>query len=197
MRMIIGLGNPGKEYADTRHNIGFMVLRELARRHNPPTAKSRFRAEVSEFFIDAEKVIMVAPQTFMNASGVAAQQAVNWYHIDVDDVLIVSDDLDLPFGQLRFRANGSAGGHNGIKSIIEQLGTSEIPRLKVGIGRGPGTATAHVLSRFSAEDAAELPDLVSRAADVVELWIRHGLLTAMNSANQRPAPESSPVEKKA
>ncbi|CAN5380992.1 hypothetical protein BH09CHL1_BH09CHL1_27460 [soil metagenome] len=140
---------------------------------------------------------MVAPQTFMNASGFAVQQAVNWYHIDVEDVLIVSDDLDLPFGQLRFRANGSAGGHNGIKSIIEQLGTSEIPRLKVGIGRGPGTATAHVLSRFSAEDAAELPDLVGRAADVVELWIRHGLLTAMNSANQRPAPEPPPVEKEA
>lgn len=197
MRMIIGLGNPGRDYAETRHNIGFMVLRELTRRYTPPTPKSRFRAEVSEFFLGTEKVVLVAPQTFMNASGVAVQQAINWYKMEIDDTLVVYDDLDLPFGQLRFRANGSAGGHNGIKSIIEQLGTSEFPRLKVGIGRGPGTAVAHVLSRFNPEETAELPGVISRATDVVELWVKHGLLTAMNSANQRPATEPEPQEREA
>ena len=197
MRMIIGLGNPGREYTETRHNIGFMVLRELAQRYNPPTPKSRFRAEISEFFLGTEKVVLVAPQTFMNASGVSVQQAINWYKLEIDDTLVVYDDLDMPFGQLRFRANGSAGGHNGIKSIIEQLGTSDFPRLKVGIGRGPGTAVAHVLSRFNPEETAALPEVISRAADAVELWIRHGLLTAMNAANQRPASEPQPEEREA
>lgn len=197
MRMIIGLGNPGREYADTRHNIGFMVLRELIRRHNPPTAKSRFRAEVSEFFIGTEKVVLVAPQTFMNGSGVAVQQAVNWFRADIDDLLVVYDDLDLPFGQLRFRGSGSAGGHNGIKSIIEQLGTNEFSRLKVGIGRGPGTATAHVLSRFNPQESAGLSTLIEQATDAVELWVRHGLLTAMNSVNQKPSTETQPAEREA
>jgi PTH1 family peptidyl-tRNA hydrolase len=197
MRMIIGLGNPGREYAETRHNIGFMVLRELARRYNPPAPKSRFRAEISEFFLGTEKVVLVAPQTFMNASGVSVQQAINWYKLGIDDALVVHDDLDLPFGQLRFRANGSAGGHNGIKSIIEQLGTSDFSRLKVGIGRGPGTAAAHVLSRFSPEETAALPDLITRATDAVELWIQHGLLTAMNATNQRAATEPEAQEREA
>jgi PTH1 family peptidyl-tRNA hydrolase len=197
MRMIIGLGNPGREYAETRHNIGFIVLRELARRYNPPAPKSRFRAEISEFFLGTEKVVLVAPQTFMNASGVSVQQAINWYKLEIDDALVVYDDLDLPFGQLRFRANGSAGGHNGIKSIIEQLGASDFPRLKVGIGRGPGTAVAHVLSRFNPEETASLPEVVGRATDAVELWIKHGLLTAMNAANQRAATEPEPQEREA
>lgn len=186
MHIVIGLGNPGREYADTRHNIGFMVLAELARRNSAKSERSRFRAELTEYFSNGEKVILAAPQTFMNLSGVAANQIVNWYRAPLDRVLIVHDEIDLPFGQLRMRQTGSAGGHNGLKSIIEELGTTEIPRLRVGVGRGPGTASAHVLSRFNPMELQAVPDLVTRAADAVEIWIRDGVVTAMNSVNQRP-----------
>ena len=190
MHIVTGLGNPGRDYENTRHNIGFMVLKELARRHNPPAGRSRFRAEIFEFFLGSEKVILVAPQTFMNLSGVAVQQVMNWYKADLDDLLVVYDDLDLPFGQLRVRASGSAGGHNGLKSIIQELGSQQVPRLRVGIGRGPGTAVAHVLSRFNPDDAKALPDVVARAADMVELWIRTDLTTTMNEANRKPEPDA-------
>ena len=194
MHIVTGLGNPGRDYENTRHNIGFMVLKELARRHNPPAGRSRFRAEIFEFFLGSEKVILVAPQTFMNLSGVAVQQVMNWYKADMDDLLVVYDDLDLPFGQLRVRASGSAGGHNGLKSIIQELGSQQVPRLRVGIGRGPGTAVAHVLSRFNPDDAKALPDVVARAADMVELWIRTDLTTTMNEANRKPEPDTVAAE---
>jgi len=186
MHIVIGLGNPGREYADTRHNIGFMVLAELARRNSAKSERSRFRAELTEYFANGGKVILAAPQTFMNLSGVAASQIVNWYRAPLDRVLIVHDEIDLPFGQLRMRQTGSAGGHNGLKSIIDELGTTDIPRLRVGVGRGPGTAVAHVLSRFNPMEQQAVPDLVARAADAVEIWIRDGVITAMNSVNQRP-----------
>ena len=194
MHIVTGLGNPGRDYENTRHNIGFMVLKELARRHNPPAGRSRFRAEIFEFFLGSEKVILVAPQTFMNLSGVAVQQVMNWYKADLDDLLVVYDDLDLPFGQLRVRASGSAGGHNGLKSIIQELGSQQVPRLRVGIGRGPGTAVAHVLSRFNPDDAKALPDVVARAADMVELWIRNDLTTTMNEANRKPEQDAVAAE---
>ena len=194
MHIVTGLGNPGRDYENTRHNIGFMVLKELARRHNPPAGRSRFRAEIFEFFLGSEKVVLVAPQTFMNLSGVAVQQVMNWYKADLDDLLVVYDDLDLPFGQLRVRASGSAGGHNGLKSIIQELGSQQVPRLRVGIGRGPGTAVAHVLSRFNPDDAKALPDVVARAADMVELWIRTDLTTTMNEANRKPEPDAVAAE---
>ena len=194
MHIVTGLGNPGRDYENTRHNIGFMVLKELARRHNPPAGRSRFRAEIFEFFLGSEKVVLVAPQTFMNLSGVAVQQVMNWYKADLDDLLVVYDDLDLPFGQLRVRASGSAGGHNGLKSIIQELGSQQVPRLRVGIGRGPGTAVAHVLSRFNPDDAKALPDVVARAADMVELWIRTDLTTTMNEANRKPEQDAVAAE---
>ena len=194
MHIVTGLGNPGRDYENTRHNIGFMVLKELARRHNPPAGRSRFRAEIFECFLGSEKVVLVAPQTFMNLSGVAVQQVMNWYKADLDDLLVVYDDLDLPFGQLRVRASGSAGGHNGLKSIIQELGSQQVPRLRVGIGRGPGTAVAHVLSRFNPDDAKALPDVVARAADMVELWIRTDLTTTMNEANRKPEPDAVAAE---
>jgi PTH1 family peptidyl-tRNA hydrolase len=192
MHIVTGLGNPGREYEGTRHNIGFMVLKELARRHNPPAGRTRFRAEIFEFFLGSEKVVLVAPMTYMNLSGVSVQQVMNWYKADLDDLLVVYDDLDLPLGQLRIRASGSPGGHNGLKSIVQELGTEAVPRLRVGIGRGPSTAVARVLSRFSAEDAKSLPDVIARAADMVELWIRTDLTIAMNEANRKPESEQVP-----
>lgn len=187
MRIVVGLGNPGREYAETRHNIGFMVLAELARRNSAKSERSRFRAELTEYFMNGEKVVLVAPQTYMNLSGVAVNQVVNWYRVPIEHLLVIYDEIDLPLGQLRIRETGSAGGHNGLKSIIQELGTTKITRLRVGIGRGPGTAVAHVLSRFNPMEQQAVPDLIARAADAVELWIRDGSIAAMNAVNQRPA----------
>ena len=187
MRIVVGLGNPGREYADTRHNIGFMVLAELARRNSAKAERSRFRAELTEYFMNGEKIILVAPQTYMNLSGVAVNQVVNWYRVPIEQMLVIYDEIDLPLGQLRMRETGSAGGHNGLKSIIQELGTNKITRLRVGIGRGPGTAVAHVLSRFNPMEQQAVPDLITRAADAVELWIKEGSIAAMNAVNQRSA----------
>jgi peptidyl-tRNA hydrolase, PTH1 family len=194
MRLVVGLGNPGREYAQTRHNVGFFVVDELARRHGASGWKKRFRSELTEIVVAGQKVILVKPQTYMNLSGHAAREAVNWYHLPLDDTLIVSDDLDLTFGTLRLRGQGSAGGHNGLASIIEQLGTTKVPRLKIGIGRGPSTATSHVLSRFSSEQERELKELVGRAADGVETWIRDGIVAAMNDVNRRADPLPPPPQ---
>ena len=185
MRLVIGLGNPGREYAQTRHNVGFFVVDELARRHGAQGWKKRFRSEIAEATIGGEKIALLKPQTYMNLSGHAAREAINWYHLPLEDVLVVSDDLDLPFGTVRLRAQGSAGGHNGLASILEQLGTVRLPRMKIGIGRGPSTATAHVLSRFTPEQEREMRALVERAADGVEIWVRDGIVTAMNEVNRR------------
>jgi peptidyl-tRNA hydrolase, PTH1 family len=191
MRMVVGLGNPGREYVGTRHNIGFLVVDELVRRHGPSNWKKRFRSEVAEVFIDGRKIVLIKPQTYMNLSGTAVRETLNWYHLDHDELLVVLDDLDTPFASLRLREKGSAGGHNGLSSIIQSLGSSEIPRLKIGIGRGPSTASAHVLSRFTPEQERDLPELIQRATDAVEIWIKDGIVPAMNQANQKvaaPAP---------
>jgi PTH1 family peptidyl-tRNA hydrolase len=193
VKIVVGLGNPGREYAGTRHNIGFMVVNNLARLAGGTTVKKRFRSEIVEGPLDGEKFVFVAPQTYMNLSGHAVREVVNWYHLPLDDLLVVADDLDLPFGTLRVRARGSAGGHNGLASIFEQLGTQEISRLKVGIGRGPGTAVSRVLSRFSPEEEKNLPDVIDRASEAVRLWAREGVIAAMNEVNRRPASEPSAV----
>jgi peptidyl-tRNA hydrolase, PTH1 family len=185
MKIVVGLGNPGREYATTRHNVGFMVVDRLARRIGAPGSKRRFRSELTEGFLDGEKIVLVQPQTYMNLSGHAVREVVNWYRARLEDVLVVSDDLDLPYGVMRMRARGSAGGHNGLASIFEQLGTETVPRLKIGIGRGPGQATSRVLSRFSAEEERALSELVDRAADAVERWARDGIVAAMNEVNRR------------
>ena len=183
MRIVVGLGNPGREYAVTRHNLGFMVVDELARRGGVAFRK-RFRSEIGEGRCRGGKLVLVKPQTYMNLSGHAAREVVNWYHAPREAVLIVLDDLDLPFGALRLRANGSHGGHNGLESILEQLGTREVPRLRIGIGRGH-TATAQVLSRFSADEERALPEVIGAAADAVTRWADDGLIAAMNEFNQR------------
>lgn len=183
MHVVVGLGNPGREYEATRHNVGFMVIDELARRLPVTGFRRRFRSELGEGHLGGEKVVFVKPQTYMNLSGGAVREVVNWYHSPKENVLIVLDDLDLPFGSLRLRGAGSAGGHNGLSSIIEQLGSNQIPRLKIGIGRGRLPATAHVLARFSPDEQRELPDIVGRAADAVEHWAQEGMIAAMNRFN--------------
>ena len=182
-RLVIGLGNPGPRYANTRHNAGFLVIDELARRLGAPESRKRFKGEVSEARRGNDRFILVQPQTFMNESGQTVRETVQWYKPDLSQVLIVVDDLDIPFGELRLRQRGSAGGHNGLKSIISTLGTQDFARFRVGIGRSKNATVAHVLSRFAPEEEAELPALISKAADVVELWADRGVIEAMNIAN--------------
>lgn len=190
-KVIIGLGNPGRKYAGTRHNFGFIVVEELARRTSAPTSRQRMKAEITETKFGSDRLVLAMPQTYMNESGVSVREIMRWYKAPSDDVLIIVDDVDLPYGQIRLRSKGSAGGHNGLKSIFQQLGTQEIPRLRIGIGRGGGGGghtVGHVLSRFSPEEQAKLPDILGRAADGAELWLREGILEAMNELNTTTSP---------
>lgn len=193
MRLIVGLGNPGREYDRTRHNIGFMVVDELHRRLGEPGFRARFKGLVAEGMVGTEKVILLKPLTFMNLSGQSVSEALRWYHLDSDEVLIMQDDLDLPFATLRLRARGTAGGHNGLASIIQLLGTNEVSRLKIGIGRGSNTAYSHVLGRFTAEQEAELPLLLAQAADTAELWVREGIVASMNRVNMKATASTEKV----
>lgn len=188
MKIVVGLGNPGREYAGTRHNLGFMVVESLFTQLAGSPLRARFRSELAEAVDAGEKIIFVKPQTFMNLSGTAVREVAHWYRVAPEDILILLDDLDLPFGAIRLRPSGSAGGHNGLASIIEQLGTGEIPRLRIGIGRSQATARAQVLSRFTPDEATELPVLIRRAADCGLVWLREGIITAMNQCNQKSVP---------
>lgn len=188
MKIVVGLGNPGREYAATRHNLGFMVADSLFAQLSGTPLRARFRSELAEAVDGGEKVIFVKPQTYMNLSGAAVREVAHWYRVPPEDVLIVLDDLDLPFGAIRLRPSGSAGGHNGLGSIIEQLGTVEIPRLRIGIGRSQAAARAQVLSRFAPGEAEALPEIVRRAVDCTLVWLREGMISAMNQCNQKAAP---------
>ena len=185
MKIVVGLGNPGREYAATRHNLGFMVVDELARRAGATAGRRRFRSEIAEGTLAGQKLILVKPQTYMNLSGHAVREVVSWYRTAREDILVVLDDLDVPFGLLRLRADGSGGGHNGLTSVLEQLGSRAVPRLRVGIGRRPGEATAQVLSRFSPAEERSLPAVVAAAADCANAWAEDGIVAAMNRCNRR------------
>ncbi len=182
--LIVGLGNPGKEYAETRHNVGFRCVDELARRHGLKWDKPRLRAEQARGVIAGRDVVLAKPQTFMNLSGTSVVQLVKWYKVPPTELLIIHDDMDIPFGQLRLRAEGSAGGQNGMASVIEQLRTNAVPRLKIGIGRPRwGDPKEYVLTRFGKDQATELRLILDRAADAAETWLAEGLIAAMNGHN--------------
>lgn len=193
-RLIVGLGNPGREYAQTRHNAGFMVVDALARKWSVPESRKRFKSELAEVRRGDTRIVLQMPQTFMNASGVALREAVNWYKVSPENILIVVDDLDQPFGQLRIRARGSAGGHNGLSSIFQQLGTTEISRLRIGIGRSRAATISHVLSKFSQEERAQMDDVIANAVDAVELWLEKGVTEAMNAVNGQPRNAGTKLE---
>ena len=190
MKIVVGLGNPGREYAATRHNLGFMVVDELARRLSAGDRRGRFRSVLIEAFDAGQKVALVKPQTYMNLSGTAVREVMQWYKTPLADVLVVVDDIDLPFGAMRLRAGGGSGGHNGLKSIIADVGAEEFSRLRIGIGRGPGVATRQVLGRFSPAEEKALPEVIRAAADCALEWERHGIITAMNRCNRSPDPET-------
>jgi PTH1 family peptidyl-tRNA hydrolase len=184
--LIAGLGNPGSRYRNTRHNIGFMVVDRLRRRLPGGVARRRFDGEIIEVTDGPNRVVLVKPDTYMNRSGQAIAPAARWYRVPYERVLVIYDDMDLPFGQLRLRPNGSSGGHNGLESIIGQFGTQAFPRLRVGISRPMrGDPIGFVLSRFSSDEERELPRVLDEAADAVLLWQREGIDVAMNRFNRR------------
>ncbi len=184
MRVVVGLGNPGREYAATRHNVGFMVADRLVSRATGVGNRKRFRSEVTEATLASERVVIVKPQTYMNLSGHAVREAASWFHLPNQSILVVYDDLDLPFGTLRLRSGGSGGGHNGLRSVIVQMGTTEIPRLRVGIGRGPAPAIHQVLSRFTPAEAEAMGAIIDDAADAVECWLQRDFAACMNKYNR-------------
>ena len=187
MRLIVGLGNPGREYRDTRHNVGFMVADEIAKRHGLTLAMAP--SQVPDSFIakkfGADPFLIGKPLTFMNRSGDAVAALAHYYDIVPADLLVVVDEVALPFGRLRARARGSAGGHNGLKSVIERLGTTEFPRLRLGVGRGDTRRDLadHVLSKFEADEQSALEAFITRAADAAEMFAAEGIEKVMNAYN--------------
>jgi PTH1 family peptidyl-tRNA hydrolase len=185
MKAIVGLGNPGRQYAGTRHNIGFAVVDEVARRWGVPLRPWKAVADVA--VVSGRGAVLVEPLTFMNLSGDAVSRIAAFHKLEPADVLVVVDEVQLPLGRLRLRRSGSAGGHNGLKSIIQHIG-SGFPRLRIGIGRGdPKWDLAdHVLSRFGQEEREAVTEAVGRAADAVELFVEQDVEAAMNRFNQTP-----------
>ena len=183
--LIIGLGNPGREYRDTRHNFGFMLIDRIAVRLNARGMKMQSKAIVMDTRYEDKKLILAKPQTYMNLSGQSVQGLAHFYKIPNENLIVVSDDLDLPFGTIRIRGTGGPGGQRGLGSIIEKLGTKDVPRLRLGIGRPPGRMdpAAYVLQNFSKDDMKELSGVLDRGADAVFAFIDHGLNKAMNDFN--------------
>jgi PTH1 family peptidyl-tRNA hydrolase len=174
MKLIVGLGNIGREYENTRHNIGFMVVDELAKRLGVSFDKEERSAYCAEYRAP-EKILLIKPTTYMNLSGFAVGAYANFYHLAPENIAVVQDDMDLPVGQLRIRRKGSAGGHNGIKSITEHLGTAEFPRFKIGIGHPERNSKAvinHVLHQFQGEDKANIEAAVKEMSDALEEWLK-------------------------
>jgi PTH1 family peptidyl-tRNA hydrolase len=196
VKLVVGLGNPGNQYADTRHNIGWMVLDRLADRHGRAgRGRQRDASSVIELRTGGLELILAKPQTFMNDSGIAVRKLLASNRVPLIDMLVVADDFALPFGKLRFRESGSHGGHNGLRSIIAELGTEKYARLRVGIGEPGRGAVDHVLSRFASDERARMPILLDACADAVEEWAREGTSRAANRFNsfemQAPAPDEA------
>ena len=192
MKLIVGLGNPGRSYHGTRHNVGFAVADQLARRHEVAFEHGRANALMARVGTGAATLLFVKPLTMMNLSGEAVGALAHFYKIDPSDIIAVADDVNLPLGRLRLRGSGSAGGHNGFRSIIACLGSDMFPRLRVGVGRGdPRRDLAdHVLARFDPDEAEEVERAIARAADAVETFLAEGIEAAMNRFNR--AEDSAP-----
>lgn len=197
MKLIVGLGNPGPQYALTRHNIGFMAIDVLAENFGGGRQfKNEFKSEIQKISIDSEKVILCKPQTFMNRSGEAVQAIVQMFKIEHQNILVMHDEIDIPFGKMRFQSKRGAGGHNGIRSVHQMLGGDDYGRLRLGVGRPPsfvdddGNRTRptidvgdYVLQKFSKEEFDTLPDFLKRTCEAVEVWLKQGLQVAANKFN--------------
>lgn len=184
--LLVGLGNPGTQYENTRHNVGFLVADELAERQNAPIQRLKFKALTNLLTISGEKVLVMKPVTYMNLSGEAVRPAADFYKIPPEHIIVISDDTALDVGKLRIRKGGSAGGHNGLKSIIQHLGTDQFPRIRVGVGKKPHPdydLADWVLGKFQGEDKKAMQAAVERCADAVECYIKEGPDRAMNKFN--------------
>lgn len=178
--LIAGLGNPGQEYAFTRHNMGWMVIDHLVQRHGLGEPQNKFRGE----FWRAGGCMLLKPLTYMNLSGASVREVFDFYNLEPEDVLVIYDDLALPFGKLRLRAKGSAGGHNGLASVIGALGTLEVPRLRIGIGAAQGSMVSRVLGHFNEQERELLPDAADRAEAAVDAWLSLDIQKAMSRVNE-------------
>jgi peptidyl-tRNA hydrolase, PTH1 family len=201
VKAICGLGNPGRDYERHRHNVGFMVVDALCRRAGASLTQEKFQGRLGQGILAGEKLLFLEPQTYMNESGRCLVAATQFYKLGPADVLVIHDELDLPFGKLQLKAGGGTGGHNGLKSIAGLWGTEQFDRLRFGIGKpggggtGPGGSTegetargsvvGHVLSAFAKGELPELEALIEKAADAAALWVAHGMQTAMNRFNRK------------
>lgn len=185
MYLIVGLGNPGTEYAATRHNIGFDMITYLSDKYRIPMRGKEGKAIVGKGFIEGQKVMLAQPQTFMNLSGESVRALMDYYKLTEEEVVIIYDDISMPVGQVRIRPKGSAGGHNGIKSIIQHLGTQEFPRIKIGVGDKPanGDLVKHVLGRFGKEEDAMIRDVFALAEKGLLALLQEDVAAAMNAVN--------------
>jgi len=186
MKLVVGLGNPGKKYEGTRHNVGFEILNGLHQVHQGSPQKSKFSGLISEIGVMGQKLLLLWPQTYMNLSGNSVRAAVDFYKLNIEDVLVVCDDFNLPLAKLRLKGKGSAGGQNGLADVLKKLGSPEVPRLRVGIGapKEQMEITAFVLGNFSRSERSEMDDCVHRGAAAVEDWATKGLTAAMNDYNR-------------
>lgn len=185
MKLVVGLGNPGEKYIATRHNMGFLIVDALAKRHNISIEKSKNKSLMGKGVVAGDQVIMAKPQTFMNLSGEAVKPLFSYIDIETEDVIVIHDDLDLDFGRIKVKSGGGHGGHNGIRSIISYLGSKDFVRVRVGIGKPPPRwdVSNYVLSPFSADERENLHHILEKSADAVEAIISDGALKAMNRFN--------------
>ena len=183
MFLIVGLGNPGKEYEGTRHNIGFETVDYLSKKYNIDVNRTKFKGIFGEGFINNKKVVLLKPSTYMNLSGESIREAINFYKLENEEVLVIYDDISLEVGKIRIREKGSAGGHNGIKSIIANMSTDVFPRIKIGVGQPKGDLVSHVLGKFSQEEINDLNEVIEASSEAVEIIIKDGTKEAMNKLN--------------
>jgi len=183
-KLVVGLGNPGRRYAGTRHNVGYAVIDSLRESPHASNLPSRFVAELAELREDPWRVLLVKPETFMNLSGRCVREVLDFYQLPLEALLVVCDDVNLPLGKLRFRARGSHGGHNGLRDIQNHLGTTEYARLRIGVGSsGERDLVNHVLGRFGPSEQAVMDDAVRTAAQAVMIWVERGTDVCMNQYN--------------
>lgn len=183
MKVVVGLGNPGSRYDGTRHNVGYAVIDSLAKSPSAGRFQRRFQSQVAELLEGGHKILLVKPETFMNLSGGAVRQLVDFYQLPLDDLLIVCDDINLPLGKLRIRARGTHGGHNGLRDIQNHLGTTEYARLRIGVDAPRDDAIDHVLGRFRSAEHAVIDDAIALAAQAVMVWVDQGTEACMNRYN--------------
>jgi PTH1 family peptidyl-tRNA hydrolase len=188
MKLIVGLGNPGKRYEGTRHNVGVEVVERLARECGADPPRPKFDGDIRECVLGGQKSLLLMPLTFMNLSGGSVRKAFDFYQVALEDLLVVCDEFQLPTGQLRLRKQGTDGGHNGLADVIRVLGTNEFSRLRIGIGPVPDRwdPADFVLGKFTAAERGEIDLQVARAADAVKLWAAEGVTSAMNRYNGKP-----------